>query len=76
MNSNNILYILRNFYEEIVAAFESFIVHPTSLDWLGKAFSVVQTSHLSTLFRAGVTGVSVKHGHVSMCWKKLLMILA
>ncbi len=40
---------------------------PTWLDRLGKAFSVVQTSHLSTLFRAGVTGVSVKHGHVSMC---------
>ncbi len=41
-----------------------------------EAFSVAQTSHFSTLFRAGVTVVSVKHRHVSMCWKKLLMILA
>ncbi len=49
---------------------------PTSLDWLGKAFSVAQTSLLNALFGAGVTGVSVKHRHASMCWKKLLMILA
>ncbi len=45
----------------------------TSLERLGKAFSVARTSRLNTLF--GV-GVSVKHRHVSMCWKKLLMILA
>ncbi len=49
---------------------------PTSLNRLGKAFSVAQTSLLNALFGAGVTGVSVKHRHVSMCWKKLLMILA
>ncbi len=48
----------------------------TSLDRLGKAFIIAQTSHFKTLFRAGVTGVSVKHRHVSLCWKKLLMILA
>ncbi len=49
---------------------------PTSLVRLGKAFIVAQTSHFNTLFRAGVTGVSVKHRHVSMSWKKLLMVLA
>ncbi len=47
-----------------------------SPDRLGKAFIVAQTYDFNTLFRAGVTGVSVKHRHVSMCWKKLLMILA
>ncbi len=35
-----------------------------------ESISVAQTSHFSTLFRAGVAGVSVKRRHVSMCWEE------